>query len=204
MNENSKVLVLRYGVNIISDCIEKHMDVLTEYGYCWFGKIGRAPSTKVLSEVFNDEKGLVILYSRTGCYACNVEGFLFERPNVGYPCYYDEMIFNQGREPKFYVRITSMEKVDAAVLSEYYVCSSGNPLTTALNKSMNSFFVVDKLRERSVTCEKSVKETNDNKSKPRLDINDCQYRADGVCNRRGFVSYQFECTRPSSCAGQKR
>lgn len=205
MNENRKILVLRYGVNILSDCIEKHIEVLNEIGYCWFGKIGRAPSVKVINEALQDEKGIIILYSKYGSYICDVDGFQFERPKDGYPCYYDELIFNHGMEPEFYVRIKSIKKIEPSVLSKYFVCSSGNPLPAALNKSMNSFFVVNEgTQVCNISTNRETKAKKEEKISLQLDINDCRFRQNGICNRRGFVSYQFECIRPSSCAGQKR
>ena len=38
IEEGQKVLILRYGKK--KDCIDKHLEVIKENGYCWFGKIG--------------------------------------------------------------------------------------------------------------------------------------------------------------------
>lgn len=204
---DSKILVLRYGTNIITDCIKFHIDVIKEKGYCWFGKIGRAPSEGVLKDVLDEGVGKIILYSRTGCYLCTVNEISYDKPQDSYPKYYDEYIFNQKINPSIYVKLTDMEEMDTSVLAKYVVCSSGNPLPVTLNKSMNSFFVVQKLgngearktdKEKTSSIEKKKDDTQ------QLDINDCIYRKDGKCNRRGFVSFQFDCVRPSNCSGQRR
>lgn len=204
---NGKVLVLRYGTNIIADCMKLHSDVIKEKGYCWFGKIGRAPSEGVLNDLIDEGIGTVILYSRAGCYLCTINEIIHNKPKDSYPKYYDEYIFNQKISPSIYVKLTDMEEMDVSALSQYVVCSSGNPLPVTLNKSMNSFFVVQKLgngesrkadKEKSTSVEKKKADTR------QLEINDCFYRKNGKCNRRGFVSYQFDCERPSNCSGQRR
>ena len=121
LNENQKILVLRYGNNIIKDCIEKHIEVLTENGYCWFGKIGRAPSTKVLKSVLINGKGTLILYSRSGCYLCGFSEVTAEQPHWGYPQYYDSYILNKGNLPSIYLKLNSIEKKDSSFLSQFVV-----------------------------------------------------------------------------------
>lgn len=204
MENNGNILVVRYGLNIVADCIERHKEVIDELGYCWFGKIGRAPSAKALNAVFENEKGTVILYSRTGCYMCEADGILFDRPNDGYPQYYDEMLFDTSREFGLFIRLLSIIRIEMAELTDYRICSSGNPLLTTLNKSMNSFFVANKALDMPAEKKKETVKNRHQEDKEMLGSNECYFRKDGRCTRKGFVSYQFECERPSNCAGQKR
>ena len=53
MVEGQKFLVVRFGTNIVEDCVNKHQEVIEQKGYCWFGKIGVVPSKKVLQSVFD-------------------------------------------------------------------------------------------------------------------------------------------------------
>lgn len=140
---NRKILVLRYGTNILQNCIEEHIKVCEDNGFCWFGKIGRAPSVKAINDVFENEKGAVILYSKDECYLCKAEGISYDQPKCGYPSYYDDYIYNKGLSPSMYVKLTSIEKISTNDLEKLVVSSSKNKLITTLNKSMNSFFVAE-------------------------------------------------------------
>ena len=136
---NRKILVLRYGTNILQNCIEEHIKVCEDNGFCWFGKIGRAPSVKAINDVFENEKGAVILYSKDECYLCKAEGISYDQPKCGYPSYYDDYIYNKGLSPSMYVKLTSIEKISTNDLEKLVVSSSKNKLITTLNKSMLSY-----------------------------------------------------------------
>ena len=46
LQQGQKLLVLRYGKQIIENCIELHQEKIDSLGYCWFGKLGTVPSKK--------------------------------------------------------------------------------------------------------------------------------------------------------------
>jgi hypothetical protein len=186
----------------IHDCIDKHVAVLNEYGYCWFGKIGRSPSTKVINSVLVDGVGTVILYSRAGIYIYTVKEVSKEKPEQAYPSYYETHIFTKGIIPSMYFKLTNIEVMDAGDLSKYVVLSSKNNLPNTLNKSMNSFFVTE-LRGIGNINEKATPEKVQ-KKRENLDVKDCYYRKYGKCNRKSFVNYQYECIHPDLCIKQKR
>ena len=48
LQQGQKLLVLRYGKQIIENCIELHQEIIEEIGYCWFGKLGTVPSKNPL------------------------------------------------------------------------------------------------------------------------------------------------------------
>lgn len=203
LNENQKILVLRYGNNIIKDCIEKHIEVLTENGYCWFGKIERAPSTKVLESVLINGKGTLILYSRSASYLCGFSEVTVEQPTQGYPLYYNSYILNKGNLPSIYLKLNSIEKKDSNFLSQFVVCSSRNNLVDTLSRSMNSLFLVEDTRAK-LNRTQVFDSPKISRSEGVLDENDCRYRKNGKCNHRYNVNYQYECLKPSICLKQRR
>lgn len=91
--KGKKFLVVRYGNNIISDCIEKHKEVLVKEGYCWFGKIGTIPSEKSIKQVLNSEENYVVLYTKGKVFLCTFVDYTANKPTSAYPNYYDEYLF---------------------------------------------------------------------------------------------------------------
>ncbi len=200
--ENRKILVLRYGVNIIEGCIEKHKEVIEKYGYCWFGKIGRSPSEKVLKDVLAEAPGTVILYSRAGAYICQLEKISINKPQLGYPDYYETNIFNTGLQLSMYFKLKNIVDMNVSDLTNYIVSSSRNNLMDTLNKSMNSFFAVELRGSVSIREEVILKPTR--KKKEVFGEKDCYYRKDEKCSNKSCVNYQYECLRPDMCLKQKR
>ena len=200
--KNKKILVLRYGVNIIEDCIERHKEVIEKYGYCWFGKIGRSPSEKVLKDVLPVAPGTVILYSRAGVYICELEEISVKTPQLGYPDYYETDIFNTGLQLSMYFKLKNIVDMNVSDLSNYIVSSSRNNLMDTLNKSMNSFFAVELRGSVLIREEVILKPTR--KKIEILGEKDCYYRKDEKCVNKSCVNYQYECLRPDVCLKQKR
>lgn len=198
---DKKILILRYGTNIIDNCMQLHQDVIASEGYCWFGKLGRAPSDKVIKQILVDGEGDVILYARECVYSAKFSDVTDERPSCVYPKYYDELLYAEGYIPSVYFKIFDLKPLASGELQNLVVSSSKNMLVDTLNKSMNSFFCAEyKTRQETIKTQKSVKKEENNK-RPVTD--GCIYRKDGICNRRGFVNYQYECERPKLCVGQK-
>jgi hypothetical protein len=202
--EGQKSVIIRYGKNIISDCIEKHMETIKENGYCWFGKIGVVPSKKVMDAVLAEDTPIVVLYSNGLAYIAALEEISLKQPDKGYPEYYQAELFEKLIYPKSYYKFTSIKKMTKEDLDKLRVVSSGSYAITTLSRSMSSFFYVEYEKTRVVIERKEKKQPKKKKEKAQVAINDCVYKKDGKCNKKGFVSFQFECKRPSSCMGQKR
>ena len=143
MVEGQKFLVVRFGNNIVEDCVNKHQDVIEQKGYCWFGKIGVVPSKKVLQSVFEEEFPTLVLYTRNKAYICELLDTTEDKPVEGYPNYYEEELFNTGRNPKIYFKLKSMQMWELSELNKCVVCSSRNNLMQTLNKSMSSSFFAE-------------------------------------------------------------
>jgi len=199
--KDKKILVLRYGTNIVNDCMQLHQDVITEQGYCWFGKLGRSPSAKVLEQLLEDGFGYVILYARAGTYIARFTEVIYDKPDRAYPQYYDQLLYSEGYIPSVYFKIFDLEPMKSSQLQELVVSSSKNSLIDTLNKSMNSFFCVEYRHNRGEISKIKVV-TQKTESRPVV-IDGCIYRINGKCNKKGFVNYQYECERPKQCVGQK-
>lgn len=200
--DDKKMLVLRYGTNIVSECIERHMDILNQYGFCWFAKLGKPLSQKSVDSFMVDKSGIVILYSKEQTYICKCIEAVKQKPESNYPQYYDELIFEKDLKPSLYLKLTSIEKMEPSELSKLYVCSSKSMLTETLHKSMNSFFIVVSVNYTSNSNKEGGSKT-DAKKKAKANTHNCIYRDSGICNCKGFVNYQYECLRPSTCIRQK-
>ena len=53
-----KTIALRFGEHFAPECgtIEAHRAVIEQYGYVWYGKLGAPVSSKVISEICDNEK----------------------------------------------------------------------------------------------------------------------------------------------------
>lgn len=65
MTKGTKYLILKFGEGQIRDTMQKHMDVIANEEYCWFGKMGRPFSSKAVS-ILNETKRL-FMYVRRAC-----------------------------------------------------------------------------------------------------------------------------------------
>ncbi len=204
MEVGQRFLVVRFGTNIIANCIEEHQEVIRKNGYCWFGKIGVVPSKKALDDVLSRDNPIVMLYTRNHAYECSLSEVITEKPEEGYPDYYETELFEQGRYPKSYYKLTSIKEIPIGELSKYVVVSSKNELMNTLNKSMSSYFYAEYPNKEAVRNELSQVKPTVSQKKELLPVNDCKYQKEGRCTLKGFVNYQYECERPSTCMRQKR
>ena len=145
LEKGKKMLLVRYSDFLYSNCIDDHIEVIKENGYCWFGKVGKQkPSQKFCDMVLKDEKPMIFLHSAKKAFICDVEEIIFEKPEDGiFPSYYREILFDKGNEPSAYFKITSCDEINKSVLSSFIVSSSKNHLPSSLHGSMNSIFMVD-------------------------------------------------------------
>lgn len=204
MEVGQRFLVVRFGTNIIANCIEEHQEVIRKKGYCWFGKIGVVPSKKTLEELLSHDNPMIMLYTRNHAYECSLAEVIIEKPKEGYPDYYETELFEQGRYPKSYYKLTSITEVSIGELSKYIVVSSRNELMNTLNKSMSSYFYAEYPDKDVVRNDPSQRKLSAVNKKELLPSNECRYQKEGRCTLKGFVNYQYECERPSTCLRQKR
>lgn len=202
LQQGQKILILRYGKQIVEECIKLHQDIIEDSGYVWFGKLGTAPGKKSIDSILDEEYPQLILYTRGEGYLCSVENISYDIPAGGYPEYYRNELFDKLIYPSVYFKLTLIEKIEISNLDKLTVVSSGNSALDTLMHSMASFLFVS--YGKTARAEIKIKKNVEPEKRELLSENDCVYKKDGRCGLRGFVSYQFECERPSSCMRQKR
>lgn len=181
---------------------KKHREVIEFKGYCWFGKIGVVPSQKAIDAITKEATPKIILYSQGKGYVADVSEIRYEKPDNGYPEYYNDELFDKLIFPKSYFKLLDIQALSNEDLSKLRIVSSGRQAIETFNRSMSSFFFAEYGKSRPVEIKRNKIDANSKKKE--LDMNDCSYRKNGICNRKGFASYEFECSRPSTCIGQKR
>lgn len=185
MQDGQRYLLLRYSTGEVKDCIKLHKDVLEEKGYCWFGKIGNVPSSRILQQVFDEKQPTLVLYRKDAAYICNVSKYCLKTPQDGVPDYYQK----EGIFPSIFFCLESIEQCDAAIFHDSVVISTGAYVEDVVFHSRIPFMLCKYIDEAKL---------------PPLGINDCRYRKDDFCTCRSCVNYDCLCERPSSCAKQRR
>mgnify|MGYP000198128905 FL=1 len=202
IHDGQKLLILRYGKQIVDDCIELHQEVIENTGFCWFGKLGTVPAKKSIEAMLSEENPMLILYARNNAFICKVSDVIYDKPINGFPDYYRTELYDKKKFPTVYFKLTSIEVMNVMELNKFIVVSSGNRAINTLMHSMSSFLFVSygkslDIEDKVVSMKKSVK-------KEETVSADCMYRHDGYCGLKGFVNYQYECERPNNCIRQKR
>lgn len=202
LQQGQKLLVVRYGKQIIKNCIELHQEKIDSLGYCWFGKLGTVPSKKSIDAMLDEENPMLILYARSSAYICEVSEVIYDKPDNGFPDYYQIELFDKLLYPTVYFKLTSIKMLDINELEKFIVLSSGNTAINTLMHSMSSFLFVS-YGKSQIMVDKQ-KENMKVPKRIKLTENDCVYRKAGKCGLKGFVNYQYECDRPANCIRQKR
>lgn len=197
LQQGQKLLVLRYGKQIIEDCIELHQKKIHELGYCWFGKLGTVLSKKSVDAMLEEDNPMLILYSRGSAFISEVNEVVYDKPKEGFPNYYQSELFDKLSFPTVYFKLTSIEPLDINELEKFAVVSSGNTVINTLMHSMSLFLFVSYGKSQIVV--EKPKEAKKVSKREKLADNDCVYRKDGRCGLRGFVNYQYACDRPANC-----
>ena len=185
MNDVQKFLLLRYSNKPVHDCILQHKIVIDKLGYCWFGKIGNIPSNNILTNVFEEEQPILVLYRKNDAYICQMDQYSFNTPKTGFPEYYEE----EGIFPSISFRLTSIEPCNDELLHNSIVVSTGAYVEDVVYHSRIPFMLcayVDESKQK------------------KLGENDCRYRKDEYCTCRTCVNYDCLCERPNSCVKQRR
>lgn len=200
MKKGQRFILLRYSNNFVPDTIEQHKSVITELGYCWFGKMGIVPSGRIQKAILDEDEPKIILYTRGIAHECRLLAITEKTPMIGCPAYYE----TEGVYPSVFFKLASIELVDISELERYHIISTGRRLSEAIWQSMSSFFFAEwpsgekSAPEKQVTSHCSKKEKREISSK-----RDCVYRKNGKCTCRSCINYQYECDRPSMCLKQK-
>ncbi len=121
--------------------IKAHQELIDEYGFCWYGKLGSRVSERVIQEIMkNEDPRILLIHSgKTDRYWLHISEISRERPDRKYiPSYYRDM---EGFSTWFKVR--NFESAESNVISKCTVASSGTPLGEASRHSMTPYFIID-------------------------------------------------------------
>lgn len=192
------LLLLRYSSSLKESIIEEHRSLIDKQGYVWYGKLSGITSDRIISAVLSAEYPGIILYQKGKAYLCELSDFTINKPDEGYPKYYDEeYIF-----PTCYFKLKSMDEISLDVFDDLYVRSSKRSLTEVFSKQCmsSSLFVAYKEIKEIEVSDAIKRETK----KTKLGKNECMYRTEGICNLQSFINYGYTCEKPQSCIKQKR
>ena len=203
MNENKLIrgqnlLLLRYSPSIRKDIIEQHQAIISELGYCWYGKLSGVTSDRIIHAITKTSCPMIMLYSKGKAFLCEFIEMTTEKPKNGYPEYYDtEYIY-----PNCYFKLKSIDPIDLELLSHFYVRSSKRNLSEVFSKQCmsSSLFVA---YEEILDLPTYVK-PKDASVKHTLGKDECRYMKQGNCTLSNCINYGYKCERPSTCKKQKR
>ncbi len=196
MNDE-EVLMLRYSNTFQEDCMNLHIQVNKKCGYCWFGKIGRAPSDKLITKILKNKHPQLMLYSLGEQYLCELLDVSKSRPSNGFPEYYKKVLFSSGMEPSIYFKLGAMKKLERKNLEKYYIISSGRSLLETVGKTMSAFLVIGEKKEGFTEPAHLARNRKQKNASNTSSI--CKYQKDGLCNCKTSINYQYECDRPRMC-----
>ena len=134
-------IALRFGEHFSpeSGTISEHQKIIDTLGYVWYGKLGSKISSKVISEIMQEDtpKILLINSGKTGRYWAYITDVSEKKPELKeYPEYYREKSENM----KVWFKINRFEKAPDDILAKCVVSSSGKSLSEASKQSMSPYF----------------------------------------------------------------
>ena len=144
--ENSqKAMIVRYSVELMPDCIEKHKEMIEKNGYCWFGKLGVAPKPNMAEAVLDAKTPFIILYNKVGTFLCEINDIKYEKPNTGYPEYYEEYLYSKNNVPTVYFKLISIKQIELKDYTYLRVVSSKRNIYELLSgHAMSSYFFIER------------------------------------------------------------
>ena len=143
-----KTIALRFGDNLAPACgtILAHQEYIKKDGFVWYGKFGKAISTRVAEEISKNKpfKVLLIRSAKTERYWATVEEISFSTPSINnIPSYYTDLRYLI----KCWFKVVSFEKAPKDVMSKCIVISSRTPLSEVSRSSMSPYFIIDYCEE---------------------------------------------------------
>ena len=134
---------LRYFDKFAPECgtIQAHEEVIKEFGYVWYGKLGSAVSLTNIQTILNNEEPKILLIhsgkaDRYWAYITDIKRELAEKQCV--PEYYR----NRTEDFHTWFKVVRFEKADKDVMKRCFVKSSNKPLGDASKHSMSPYFII--------------------------------------------------------------
>ena len=134
---------LRFFEKFAPECgtISAHEEVIKEFGFVWYGKLGSAISESNIRVILsNEEPKILLIHSgktdRYWAYVTDIKRSLKEYEQV--PEYYR----NRFEYFHTWFKVVKFEKAEKTVMKNCYVNSSNKPLSEASRHSMSPYFII--------------------------------------------------------------
>jgi len=139
-----KTISLRFSENFAPECgtIAAHEQLIGLLGYVWYGKMGTPISAKIADEIMlNEDPQILLIHSgKQNRYWAHIMAVSRNVPPLNeIPEYYRNMSENF----RYWFKVTAFEKASSEVMSQCYVASSGNSLSSTSMHSMSPYFIVN-------------------------------------------------------------
>ena len=139
-----KTIALRFSEKFSppKGTVAAHEELISSFGYVWYGKLGSSISDKVASEIMlnKDPKILLIHSGKFDRYWLHIQEISRETPPLyEIPEYYRDM----SEKFKVWFKVKAFEKAPRDIMSYCYVASSKGRLTEQSKYSMSPYFIID-------------------------------------------------------------
>ena len=139
-----KTIALRFGEHFAPECgtIAAHQEVIDQYGFVWYGKMGVPISEQIKKEILSNDKPKLLLIrsgkiERYWAFVAEIQRIMPDKRMI--PEYYR----NDVDKFKSWFKITCFEKAPKDVLLHCKVSSSGRPLSEVSKHSMSPYFKIE-------------------------------------------------------------
>ena len=145
-----KTVALRFSDNFApaEGTIQAHIDVITKYGYVWYGKLGLPLSQKAVTYILSNPDPVILLIhsGKTARYWAHVSEVHRDVPDKqAVPEYYR----NNTERFRCWFKIKQIDPAPKDVLSRFRVISSGAILGEVSRSSLSPFFIIETEGEES-------------------------------------------------------
>lgn len=196
LKKGQSLILVRYGSDTEKYYINEHIKTLNKNGYCWFGKIGKTPNANILEMITAEEHPYIIMFASGKSFLCEINGYSMQKPEFGYPDYYESELYESGWRPSIYFKLVSITELSFDELKNFYVNSTGKSVYDTMSRPCMTSFLFISYGEGNKIKIKAEKK--------KLGKDECRYKIDNVCTMKSCVNYQYRCEHPSLCIKQKR
>lgn len=139
-----KTIALRFGEHFSPEIgtIAAHEEILDEYGFVWYGKMGSSVSDRVIQDIMaNDNPQILLIRSgKIERYWASVKEIRHGVPDKKYiPEYYRDY----AEKFKTWFKISGFTLAPKDVMSRCHVASSGALLSEVSKHSMSPYFIIE-------------------------------------------------------------
>lgn len=137
---NEEIVVLKFSEAIKTNCMEEHIRVIEEKGFCWYGKVGKSISEKIINLIMNSENRNMLFYKKNGLYIAKVEAVTDKVQVENVPEYYKDLLYSEMNYPNTFFKISKLKPIELAYLDNFNT-TTGKRLSEAIVRCMNPVIV---------------------------------------------------------------